>query len=217
MILNTAHVWNVLPSSALDGSTPFEAFYGRKTDVGYLHPFGCLAYSHIPDDTCWKYEFVSHGCFLLGHVHNTSYILWDLSSKHTICSRHIHFDKHIFYGNPTSFPLHRLLGDGAPAVPTVHSSVGDTPSGVSAAIPAVPVVPAVSVGEQDGNTNPPDADTHAPNAPNAPAPPTGYNTPAPPTSHNAPAPPPGHNTPAPPLPDPSVAPAPPLPDSSAPQ
>jgi hypothetical protein len=127
------------------------------------------AYSHVPDDTRQKYEFVSRCCFLLGHVHNAGCILWDSFSKCTICSCHVHFNKHVFYGDLTSSPLHGLLGNGAPAVPTVHSSVGDTPGGVSAATPAIPVMPVVSVREQDGDTNPPDADTHTPNAPNTPA------------------------------------------------
>jgi hypothetical protein len=56
---------------------PFELFYGELPDVSHLHLFGCLAYAHIPDDNRHKYEFVSRQCFLLGHVKDAGYLLWD--------------------------------------------------------------------------------------------------------------------------------------------
>jgi transposase InsO family protein len=95
-ILNSAHLKNVLPSSALGGRSPFEAFYGRKPDLSYLRPFGCLAYSHIPDATRHKYEFVSRRCFLLGHVRHAGYVLWDASAKRVVRSRHVRFDESVF-------------------------------------------------------------------------------------------------------------------------
>jgi transposase InsO family protein len=131
-ILNSAHIKNILPSSALDGRTPFEVFYGRKPDVSYLRPFGCLAYAHVPEDNRRKYEFVARRCFLLGHVRNAGYILWDPLAKRITRSRHVRFDEHVFYGDPvTSSPLQSLL-DTAPAasdsfIPGDSPSVGAIP------------------------------------------------------------------------------------------
>lgn len=58
-ILNSTYIRNLLPSAAIDGKTPFELFYGSLPDVSHLRPFGCLAYAHVPDDTCHKYDYVS--------------------------------------------------------------------------------------------------------------------------------------------------------------
>ncbi|KAG2159511.1 uncharacterized protein EDB93DRAFT_1068661, partial [Suillus bovinus] len=54
-ILNSTHTQNILPFSALDGRTPFKAFYGRQPDIDYLRSFGALAYAHVPDDVRPKY------------------------------------------------------------------------------------------------------------------------------------------------------------------
>jgi hypothetical protein len=119
-ILNSAHIKNMLPLSSLTGRTPFEAFYGQLPDLSYIHPFGCLAYVHVPDDTCHKYNYVSWHCFLLSHVRNAGYILWDPSSKCTIRSCHVQFDEHVFYGDPAPSPLTPLLNP----IPGTLLSVG---------------------------------------------------------------------------------------------
>jgi transposase InsO family protein len=131
-ILYSAHIRNVLPSTALAGRTPFELFYGRKPNVDYLRPFGALAYSHIPEDTRHKYNYVSRRCFLLGHVRNAGYILWDPASKRVVRSRHVLFDEHVFYGDPLSSPLASILPGLHPA-PAPSLSVG-----VSCPIPPAP-------------------------------------------------------------------------------
>lgn len=41
------HVLNHCPTSALPGTTPFEAFHGRKPDVAHLRIWSCLAYVHV--------------------------------------------------------------------------------------------------------------------------------------------------------------------------
>jgi hypothetical protein len=43
------------------------------------------------------------------------YVLWDPSAKWVVCSCHVHFDEHVFYGNPAPSPLTPLLADDAPA------------------------------------------------------------------------------------------------------
>ena len=39
-----------LPSSTTAPLTPFELFYGRKPDLSFMRPFGCLAYVHLQKD-----------------------------------------------------------------------------------------------------------------------------------------------------------------------
>jgi hypothetical protein len=134
-ILNSAYIKNFLPSSAIDNRTPFELFYGELPDVSHLCPFGCLAYAHIPDDNCHKYKFVSRRCFLLGHVKDAGYLLWDPATRQTVCSRNVHFDESLFYGTPNSVvsPLvelynqHTLMQQSTSALPRPLSTSEDTP------------------------------------------------------------------------------------------
>jgi transposase InsO family protein len=160
-ILNSAHIRNVLPSSALAGRTPFEVFYGRQPDVAYLRPFGALAYAHIPEDTRRKYSYVSRRCFLLGHVRNAGYVLWDPAAKRVVRSRHVCFDEHVFYGDPSPSPLTSLLpslpvaADTAPAAATAlpsSASVGALGGEPPSSNPADTTVSQASVG---GNAPPP--------------------------------------------------------------
>jgi transposase InsO family protein len=187
-VLNSAHIKNMLPSSSLSGCTPFEAFYVRKPDISYLRPFGCLAYAHVPEDTRHKYDFVSRRCFLLGHVRNAGYTLWDPSAKCVVRSRHVHFDEHVFYGDPAVSPLAPLL-HGSLDPSGVTSSVGGVSQSVGARAGEPPLstpadcVPQVSVGEHD---NPPDQSNDPPAIPN----PTERATPHIPQQPPAPAPPP---------------------------
>ncbi|KAG1759234.1 hypothetical protein EDD22DRAFT_782837, partial [Suillus occidentalis] len=58
-ILNSAYIKNLLPLSATEDKTPFELFYGYPLDVSHLWLFGCLAYAHIPNDICHKYDCIS--------------------------------------------------------------------------------------------------------------------------------------------------------------
>jgi transposase InsO family protein len=134
-ILNSAYIKNFLPSSAIDNRTPFELFYGELPDVSHLRPFGCLAYAHIPDDNRHKYEFVSRRFFLLGHVKDAGYLLWDPATRQTVRSRNVHFDESIFYGTPNSVvsPLvelynqRTLMQQSTSALPHPLPTSEDTP------------------------------------------------------------------------------------------
>jgi transposase InsO family protein len=178
-ILNSAHICNVLPSSALAGRTPFEAFYGRRPSVDYLRPFGALAYAHIPDETRHKYTYVSRRCFLLGHVRNAGYILWDPAAKRTVCSRHVVFDECVFYGDPSSSSPLRSLIPSTPLMlgPPVHIPALTQPSvGASAGEPPVlnpadPIVSQASVGGPvvPAPTAPPSVPAPEPQLPQTPA------------------------------------------------
>ncbi|EKM73380.1 hypothetical protein AGABI1DRAFT_134888 [Agaricus bisporus var. burnettii JB137-S8] len=45
-ISSMVHVWNMLPTASLSGTTPFQAFYKRKPDVSHLRVWGCTSYVH---------------------------------------------------------------------------------------------------------------------------------------------------------------------------
>ncbi len=55
---------NRSPTNALKRMTPFEAFYGKKPEVGHPRVFGCVYYALIPRDERKKLDVVSRRCVL---------------------------------------------------------------------------------------------------------------------------------------------------------
>ena len=48
--VNTAvFLQNKLPTKALKGKTPFEAWFGFKPSINNLRIFGCMCFTHVPD------------------------------------------------------------------------------------------------------------------------------------------------------------------------
>ena len=63
------HVLNKCPTRALKTISPYEAWYGRKPSIDYMHFFSFLAYAHVPqqlrgkfDDKATKCIFVRYNC-----------------------------------------------------------------------------------------------------------------------------------------------------------
>ena len=49
--INTSiYMLNMLPTKALKGKTPFEAWYGMKLSVEHLKIFGCVCYALVPKE-----------------------------------------------------------------------------------------------------------------------------------------------------------------------
>jgi hypothetical protein len=44
-VVTTVYILNRLPTEALNGRTPYEAWYGRKSTFSHLRVFGCLAFT----------------------------------------------------------------------------------------------------------------------------------------------------------------------------
>ena len=47
--------------------TPIEKWSGRKSLVGHLRMFGCVARAHIPFDYRKKMDAKGHACIMMGH------------------------------------------------------------------------------------------------------------------------------------------------------
>ena len=77
-----------LPSAALDGMTPFEAFFGVKPDVTNLKTFGCVAY-RIVETARGKLQDRSKKLVFVGYSENSSgYLLLDTKTHNvTIASK----------------------------------------------------------------------------------------------------------------------------------
>ena len=66
-ISTAAYLRNRSPTSAVEGVTPHEAWYGRKPRVEHLRVFGCTAYVHVPKDERGKLDSKTKKCTLLGY------------------------------------------------------------------------------------------------------------------------------------------------------
>ena len=83
---NTAvYLKNRCPTKAVQGRTPYEAWYGKKPNVEHLKVFGCTAYAHIPKDERGKFDSKARKCVLLGYDDLTKgYRLYDVENKKII-------------------------------------------------------------------------------------------------------------------------------------
>ena len=60
-------VWNCLPTAALPGSTPFQAWFGKKPDLSRFRVFGCRAYVFVQQDKRRKLESHMQKCVFIGY------------------------------------------------------------------------------------------------------------------------------------------------------
>ena len=93
-ISTATYLRNRNPTSAVEGMTPYEAWYGRKPHVEHLRVFGCTAYVYVPKDERGKLDSKTKRCTLLGYgsVRKGYRVFEQLTLK--ICySRNIEFDE----------------------------------------------------------------------------------------------------------------------------
>jgi hypothetical protein len=69
---------NRLPSR-VHGKTPWEKFFGEKSDVSHMRVFGVRAYIHIPKENRKKMQSVSERGVFVGYEPNykTYKVLWE--------------------------------------------------------------------------------------------------------------------------------------------
>ena len=66
-VSTAAYLRNRSPTSAVEGMTPHEAWYGCKPGVEHLRVFGSTAYVHIPKDSRGKLDSKTSKCILVGY------------------------------------------------------------------------------------------------------------------------------------------------------
>ena len=66
--LSTAtYLRNGSPTKAVKGKTLYEAYHGKKPDVGHLRVFGCTAYAHVAKEERKKLDITARRCVLVGY------------------------------------------------------------------------------------------------------------------------------------------------------
>ena len=85
---------NRCPTKAVQGKTPYEAWYGQMPRVDHLRVFGCDAFAHIPKDERGKFDPKARKCILLGYRKETkAYRLYDPSQKKILYSCDVQFNE----------------------------------------------------------------------------------------------------------------------------
>jgi len=92
--INTAaYTRNCLPTKATS-VTPHERWFGYKPNISYIRVFGCLAYSHIPEQLRSKLDSKAENMVLVGYASQSKgYRLYNPNSKRVVIKRDVTFDE----------------------------------------------------------------------------------------------------------------------------
>jgi len=93
------YILNRCSTSAVDGKTPYEAWYDKKPTVRHFKVFGCLAYAHVPKEHRKKLDAKSEPCVFIGYSDESkAYRLYNPKTKRTLVSRDVTFEEGKVYG-----------------------------------------------------------------------------------------------------------------------
>jgi transposase InsO family protein len=101
------HVSNRVTTSSLQGSTPYEAFYGSKPDLSHLRVWGCTAYVLIQKDKRPLGSLGAHmgKCIFIGYVQGyKGWKFYNPQTKQTLISERADFDERYFMHQRHSTP-----------------------------------------------------------------------------------------------------------------
>ena len=88
----TNYIKNRSLHKALDGITPFEAYYGKKPSVKNFKVFGCPTWARIPQQKRKALEPQRKPCIFFGYPnHLKAYKLMDLETHKIFYERSVHF------------------------------------------------------------------------------------------------------------------------------
>src|SRR5436305_2644398 len=91
-----AYLRNRSPTRAIEGKTPYEAWFGKKPSLSHIQAIGDKAYVHIAKKQRKKLNFNSHESRLVGYGGTNQYRIWDPIRKNVIVSRDVQFEKREF-------------------------------------------------------------------------------------------------------------------------
>jgi len=85
---------NVVPTNAVKGVVPYEAWFGRKPNVSVLKVFGCPAYVHIAKQMRNKLAPKSFKCVYVGVPDEEGgFLCFDPDKEQHLASRDVQFDE----------------------------------------------------------------------------------------------------------------------------
>ena len=166
------HTRNRMPTSALNGETPYFYWKKKKPDISYFRVFGCLAYVLIPKHKRKALQPHSKKCIFVGYPDGTkAWRFWDPVDRKIIISSHAVFDERCFPGNSTT-SINLLSPTPPPPEVVLHQGGDDSdddeapePEQLPAPAPNDPVAEIPEANQPDA---PPDAPAPLPPPPNEP-------------------------------------------------
>jgi hypothetical protein len=157
-VMTVVHLLNHSPTSALDGKTPYEAWYGSKPAVSYLRVFGYLAFvkelNHIG-----KLDDRSSSGVFIGYAKGAkAYRVLDLTTRRVCVACDVVFDegrdwawdKAVDDGSVTTlrdFTVEYVWARGAEKAQGASSSTYGSSSPVPTSSPIPPRLPSPNPGE----------------------------------------------------------------------
>ena len=136
------HVHNRSPTSAIDGKTPYEAWYNSKPDVSYFRVFGCISYVNVKKDKRRPLQSHTQKCVFLGYPSNfKGWLFWNPITRKEIISDSAQFDERDFPGTSRiPVDLRVQTTPKAKDLPE-QEGVDDDLDTLSSLLPTVPALP----------------------------------------------------------------------------
>ncbi|GKA31493.1 ribonuclease H-like domain-containing protein, partial [Tanacetum coccineum] len=95
-VLTVVYLINRLPTSVLNGKSPYELVYRKKPNLSHLRNFGCLCFSTVLNNSD-KFTSRSDKCVLLGYsTVKKAYKLFSLDNRNVVFSRDVRFFESVF-------------------------------------------------------------------------------------------------------------------------
>ncbi|KAJ0558902.1 putative RNA-directed DNA polymerase [Helianthus annuus] len=95
-VLTAVYLINRLPSSVLNGRSPFEMMFGFSPSLSHLRNFGCLCFSTVLTDSD-KFAYHADKCVFLGYSNfKKGYKLLSLDTKKIFFSRDVKFYENVY-------------------------------------------------------------------------------------------------------------------------
>ena len=172
-----AHLFNILPSTAIDNQIPFTRLFNKTPSYDHLRVFGCLCYPNLLATSSNKLSPRSTRCVFLGYPsHHRGYRCLDLDSRRIILSQKVIFNEATFPFFSTSTPS----SINTPIAPTSYhpslfnlgSSLSTLPSSASPVTNTSPPQPSSLPSENPSSVTPepiPSHDTSSTNVAPSPA------------------------------------------------
>ena len=101
-VATATYLRNRLVSTALKaGETPYLLWYGKKPNLEHIRVFGCVVYSHIPNENCKKLDKKAQKLRFIGYTEMArNYKVWDEEKRKCYIYYDVTFNENDF-GNST--------------------------------------------------------------------------------------------------------------------
>ena len=99
----TLYLMNKCTTSGVHDVTPYEKFFGKKSDLSHTRIFGSIAYVHIPDEKRQKLDPKLEKCILVGYsLEQNWYKCYNPYTRKVRVSRDVVFDELASWYEPTT-------------------------------------------------------------------------------------------------------------------